>query len=158
MADRIAVMRAGSILQVGRPDEVYARPSLAFVVTLFGQVNEVRGVVRDAMVATPLGAVRAAGQAEGVPAVVLIRPEGLMLSPVGADEGAGQGPPGCPAKVLASRLLGRTSWIHLCLGDLGAGEARHLHMHARVPGRYLPAEGELLEVRLDPAQVFVFAG
>ena len=37
------------------------------------------------------------------------------------------------------------------------GEAGHLHFHARVPGRFLPCEGEVFGVTVDPAQVFVFA-
>jgi iron(III) transport system ATP-binding protein len=64
--------------------------------------------------------------------------------------------------VLAARLLGRTSWVHLALAGAGEaggpheGEAGHLHFHARAPGRFLPPESEVLGVRLDPAQAFVF--
>ena len=87
---------------------------------------------------------------------MLIRPEALKLRPAEAD-------PACPAKVLAARLLGRSSWVHLCLGvDALAAEPPpvapddHLHFHARVPGRFLPPEGEVLAVDLDIGQSFVF--
>ncbi|MFM7344164.1 MAG: ABC transporter ATP-binding protein [Tagaea sp.] len=153
MADRIAVMREGRIEQDGPPDEVYAKPASAFVARFFGQVNEVDSVVAGGYAATPFGRVRASGWKEGARVQVLIRPEGLALA--GIPDTAPE--PACPAKVLASRLLGRSSWVHLCLGQ-GAdeGHAEHVHFHARVPGRYLPPEGDILAVDLDPAQAFVF--
>jgi iron(III) transport system ATP-binding protein len=151
MADRIAIMRDGRVEQQGRPADVYASPATAFVAAFFGQVNEWQGRVQGGAVATPFGPVPAAGFAEGTMVEVLIRPEALKLSPVGAGEVA------CPAKILAARLLGRSSWIHLCLGRHEEGdEAGHLHVHARVPGRFLPAEGEIVAVCLDASQAFVF--
>ena len=151
MADRIAIMRDGRIEQQGRPADVYAKPATAFVAAFFGQVNEWQGRVQGGAVATPLGPVPASCVPEGTMVDVLIRPEALKLSPVGAGEVA------CPAKILAARLLGRSSWIHLCLGRHEEGdEAGHLHVHARVPGRFLPAEGEIVAVNLDASQAFVF--
>jgi len=155
MADRLAIMRSGRIEQHGAPDDVYMHPASAFVASFFGQVNEVRARVVGGRVATPFGSVPAPDLSEGAPALVMIRPEALRL---GAPEGETT-----PAKVLHARLLGRTSWVHLCLGadrqhpGPREGEAGHLHFHARAPGRFLPPEGEVLGVRLDPAQAFVFA-
>jgi iron(III) transport system ATP-binding protein len=156
MADRIAVMRDGRIEQAGRPVDVYGAPATAFVAGFFGQVNMWRGVVVDGAVSTPIGRIAANGLGEGMRAEVLVRPEAMRLSPIG------NGPePAVAAKVLASRLLGRSSWIHLCCGDDPGGpkegEAGHLHFHARVPGRFLPPEGEVFGITIDPAQVFVFA-
>jgi iron(III) transport system ATP-binding protein len=154
MADRLAIMRHGRIEQQGPPDAVYMKPASPFVAAFFGQVNEFRGRVEGGRVATPFGAVPAPGLAEGAAALVMIRPEALRL---GGIDGAI-----APAKVLAARLLGRTSWVHLCLGVQGhdtgplEGEAGHCHFHARAPGRFLPPEGDVLGVRLDPAQAFVF--
>ncbi len=39
MSDRIGVMRAGRIVQIGTPDEIYARPTDRFVAEFFGEVN-----------------------------------------------------------------------------------------------------------------------
>jgi iron(III) transport system ATP-binding protein len=50
-------------------------------------------------------------------------------------------------------MLGRTSLIHL--SPLGA-TAQDPHLHARIPGRFLPREDELLQVSLDRSQTFVF--
>jgi iron(III) transport system ATP-binding protein len=39
LSDRIAVMNAGRVEQVGRPEEIYARPASLFVADFVGQVN-----------------------------------------------------------------------------------------------------------------------
>ena len=57
------------------------------------------------------------------------------------------------ARVLAARMLGRTSLIHLCTCRQTGEE---LHLHARVPGRFLPAEETVLRIGLDREQAFVF--
>jgi iron(III) transport system ATP-binding protein len=153
MADLIVVMRDGRIEQAGSPDEIYAKPASAFVARFFGQVNEVAASVAGGYATTPFGRVAAAGWKEGAAVKVVIRPEGVKLA--GIPDTAPE--PACPAKVLAARLLGRSSWVHLCLGQ-GAeeGHAEHVHFHARVPGRYLPPEGDIQAVDLDPSQAFVF--
>ncbi len=155
MADRLMIMNEGKVEQQGPPAEVYSHPASAFVTTFFGQVNEIHATVENGGAMTPFGRVPVAKFPDGSDVVVMIRPEALRLRPVDdADTVAG--------RVLASRLLGRSSWIHLCLGAHEAtgpasGEAGHLHFHARVPGRFLPAEGEVLAIELDVTQAFVFA-
>jgi iron(III) transport system ATP-binding protein len=149
MADRIALMRAGRIVQEGNPTELYFRPASPFVAAFFSDVNRLHGIVTDGRVATPLGDVAESPLANGTPVDVLIRPEALKLEPRAA-EAAGQGP---PARVMAARLLGRTSLIHLSVAQAG-GEP--VHLHARVPGRFLPSEDNLITVRLDRSQAFVF--
>jgi iron(III) transport system ATP-binding protein len=158
MADRIAVMREGAIVQEGTPAELYFHPVSAFVAAFFSQVNRIRSAVAGGAAATPFGPVPAPGLAEGSPVEVLIRPEALRLAALDQGEGltpGGQGAGGEAAvgKVIAARLLGRTSLIHLCAGDF---QGDHLHLHARMPGRFLPAEDALVNVTLDLAQAFVF--
>ncbi|GIK98339.1 MAG: iron ABC transporter ATP-binding protein [Alphaproteobacteria bacterium] len=147
MADRIAVMRAGAIVQEGSPAELYFKPRSAFVASFFSQVNRFSSHVSGGEAGTPFGPVPAAGLPEGQAVEVLIRPEALRLGP--ADM-AGDAP---LAKVIAARLLGRSSLIHLCAGEF---RGEHLHLHSRMPGRFLPAEDEFVSVLLDRAQAFVF--
>ena len=155
MADRIAVMRAGRLEQLGVPADLYCAPVNGFVAAFFGEVNRIVGTVRAGWVATPFGPVAAGRHLDGTVVDILIRPEAIRLSPlpdsVLAESG---GPPPGTARVLAARMLGRSSLVHLSVvgGDLG-----RLHLHARVPGRYLPGENALLAVTLDHAQTFVFA-
>jgi iron(III) transport system ATP-binding protein len=151
MADRIAVMKDGRLMQLGTPAELYFHPKNAFVASFLGDTNRIEAKVSGGSVETPLGALAAEGMEEGASVEVLIRPEALQLM-------AGQGEAGVEmglAEVQAARLLGRSSLIHLSVGDSAKGEAP-LHLHARVPGRFLPQEGERLKVQLDRSQAFVF--
>ncbi|MFO1536999.1 MAG: ABC transporter ATP-binding protein, partial [Actinomycetota bacterium] len=47
MSDRLAVMAAGSVRQVGTPDEIYHRPGTTFVAAFIGRTNLLRGVVES---------------------------------------------------------------------------------------------------------------
>ncbi|MGE5766512.1 MAG: ABC transporter ATP-binding protein, partial [Bacteroidota bacterium] len=80
MADRIALMRAGRIVQLGTPANLYYQPAEAFVASFFGEINILQGVVKAGEVATPFGAVGAGGLADGTAVEVLIRPEALHLT------------------------------------------------------------------------------
>jgi len=147
MADRIAVMREGRLAQVGTPMEIYFQPATAFVARFFSEVNRLSGTVRDGCVDTPLGMIAVEDFADGTDVDVLIRPEALRVRRV---DGA---TPVHPAQVLASRILGRSSLIHLGI-EIAGGE--NLHLHSRVPGRLLPAEREIVDIELDYDQAFVF--
>ena len=98
VADRVAVMRAGNIEQIGTPEELYSRPTSAFIADFVGLSNRVSGSVSDGKVdvfgtnlpvidpTTPNGPVR-----------VAIRPENIEF----ATEGLA-------ATVTASAFLGST--------------------------------------------------
>ena len=164
MADRIAMIDRGRLVQLGTPSEIYGQPANRFVAEFFSDLNVLQGVVRGGRVATPFGPVAAGHLPEGAAAEVLIRPEALRIN----DPAAAAAAPGIAARVVAARLLGRTSLVHLCLnldpahrhdGPLPGGPAEqpgHDHWHVRVPGRFLPAEDSIVQVVLDPAQSFVF--
>lgn len=150
MADRIAVMRAGSLLQLGSPVDIYYQPASAYVAGFFSDVNRIAGTVQDGHVATPLGRLPSPGFPDGAAVEIVMRPEALKLG-AEAMPGTGQG----TARVLTARMLGRASLIHLELDTAGV-EGHPLHLHCRVPGLFLPKEGEKLPVSLDPRQIFVF--
>ena len=59
MADHIALMDGGTIIQTGRPSELYRYPGSPFCARFLGEVLEFRGVVDHGMVKTPLGLVPA---------------------------------------------------------------------------------------------------
>ena len=146
MADRIGVMRDGRLVQFDKPDKLYMQPTNAFVAEFFGEVNKVYGTVARGIVNTPIGDFPAPTFADGQRAEIIIRPEAI-------DVGAERADVALFGKVLASRMLGRTSLIHLCLFQHTTGE---FHLHSRVPGRYLPAENETVSIEFDPSRAFVF--
>jgi iron(III) transport system ATP-binding protein len=148
MADRIAVMRRGRLVQFGPPVELYCHPKNAFVAEFFGEVNRFPGIARSGKVMTPFGALSARGLKEGDAVDILIRPEALRLSAI--HEGVD---PKQTVTVIASRMLGRTSLIHL---SIHRQSGRELHLHSRMPGRFLPPENAILAVELDSDQAFVF--
>jgi ABC-type Fe3+/spermidine/putrescine transport system ATPase subunit len=87
MADRIALLREGEVLQVGTPQEVYARPSCAEAANFFGFVNWLDGrVVQPDQVETRLGPVSILpGQARPGEQVLLgFRPECLQATADGS--------------------------------------------------------------------------
>jgi iron(III) transport system ATP-binding protein len=151
MADRIAVMRAGRIVQQGSPVELYCDPADAFVASFFGEVNRLEGHVTKGAVDTLLGTIAARGFTEGTPVTVVIRPEGVRIqawSEPFADDPSGE--------VEQARLLGRTSLVHMTLRGSGQWSGESLHLHARVPGVYLPRPGTRVRIAVDPTQTFVF--
>jgi iron(III) transport system ATP-binding protein len=149
MADRVALMRAGRLIQVGTPTDLYFAPRDAFVAGFFGDINRLDGTVKDGRVETPFGPVTARNLDEGTAVEVLIRPEGLHLRLAEEDDPFRRG----LARVMAARMLGRSSLVHL---SVAGGPGSELHMHARIPGRFLPEEGQVFEVELDRSQTFVF--
>ncbi|WP_158046001.1 ABC transporter ATP-binding protein [Skermanella pratensis] len=148
LADRIALMQDGKLIQLGTPVDLYTRPADAFAAQFFGEVNRIGGRVRGGAVETPVGRVPC-DLPEGAAAEVLIRPEALQLS--APDAVAGARVPNL-GRVMAARLLGRTSLIHLEVPDGGHGR----HLHSRMPGQFLPSEDSHVAITLDTRQAFVF--
>ena len=147
MADRIALMRDGRIIQLGTPLELYCQPVDPFVVRFFGEVNEVRAVVEDGVARCAFGTVPAPDFADGTPVQMLIRPEAVgvrLIAEVGEHE---------RSHVVVSRLLGRTSLLHLCVHTDDGSE---FHGHSRMPGVFLPMPDQPVAMTLDPSQVFLF--
>ncbi|MDO5757089.1 MAG: ABC transporter ATP-binding protein [Rhodobacterales bacterium] len=94
MSDRIAVMQAGSILQVGTPKEIYNNPARRFVADFIGDINIMEGDL-DAggtRVILPGGASIGALLAEGASRVgrasIAIRPENMTLTAPDAPNAA----------------------------------------------------------------------
>ena len=55
LADRLALMREGRIVQVGSPEDVYAQPSERWAAQFVGEVNVIPGVLRGESVHTEVG-------------------------------------------------------------------------------------------------------
>ncbi|MCJ2541669.1 ABC transporter ATP-binding protein [Synechococcus bigranulatus str. 'Rupite'] len=86
-SDRVAVMRAGRIEQMGLIDEVYERPATAFVAEFLGASNLLQGTACGTdCVDTPLGKLKVLGiPASHEPVQLAIRPEKIQLSRTGWD-------------------------------------------------------------------------
>lgn len=144
LADRIAVMCAGRLIQVGTPSVIYNQPATSFVARFLSETNELKGVIKNSHVDTELGRLATGdGLAEGRGVEVLIRPEAIRL------EAPGQG--GIEARVRASRMIGPHSRIELEVANVAAP------LIARAAPAAAPPSGAVVAVALDPHQVFIFA-
>jgi putative spermidine/putrescine transport system ATP-binding protein len=83
LSDRVVVMNAGNIEQVGTPFEIYNFPATPFVASFVGTLNQIKGVVRDAhTVAIEGQAVKVAqpiNRKAGDAVAIAIRPEMIAL-------------------------------------------------------------------------------
>jgi ABC-type Fe3+/spermidine/putrescine transport system ATPase subunit len=88
LADRIAIIRGGRVLQVGTPADVFRRPRSEFVARFVGAENlfPVTSSDHAARTVTVGGGLtlEAAGLLEAASLVTVIRPEEIMVRPAGA--------------------------------------------------------------------------
>ncbi|MDX2237019.1 MAG: ABC transporter ATP-binding protein [Hyphomonadaceae bacterium] len=135
IADRLAVMHQGRLLQEDDPRTVYDHPNSVEAARALGPVNVIAALARGGAAETPFGAVSAAGLSGAVS--VAVRAEALQLVPGGR------------ALVTARRPQGAfdAAWI----------EAGGVTWRAAIPNRGGPEPGARADVRIDPAGAFVFA-
>jgi iron(III) transport system ATP-binding protein len=86
LADRVAVMFDGRVVQAASPEELYHRPVSRQVAAFVGDAQFLPGEGRGRRVATELGELPAIGTVEG-PVEVMLRPEALRLTPASDAEG-----------------------------------------------------------------------
>ena len=150
MADRIVVMRKGQVVQTGTPEELYCHPANAFVAGFFGELNFVEGVVEEDGVKSELGLFPSNSLAVGTSVQIVVRPEALSITNEVTLKEAQK------ALVVESRLLGRTSLVHLSFPYPAQAKNKQKHLHARIPGVVLPKPGSVVSVEIDLSQIFVF--
>lgn len=82
IADRVVLMRAGKVAQIGRPQEIYLKPASLFVARFLGLTNLLEGKIEQiegqAVARTSIGDIPVDGYEEG-PATVLVRPDVVQL-------------------------------------------------------------------------------
>jgi multiple sugar transport system ATP-binding protein len=112
MADRIAVLDKGRIIQTGTPEDIYDRPATTFVAQLVGtpRINLLRAVKEDGTLLVEKSTLNLPiPQSCDIQSDVLlgIRPEDVVLDPQGEFTG----------KVLLTEPLGVQTVIHIQAGE-----------------------------------------
>ncbi|MGQ0676384.1 MAG: ABC transporter ATP-binding protein [Rhodospirillales bacterium] len=159
ISDRIAVMNAGQVEQIGQPAEIYQQPATPFVARFMGTTNLLSGIVARregtravvrvgglefAIDAGALGETRTGAAVE-----FSLRPEALAIAPPGSEPPAGW--VGLEARVLRVEFLGALTRIELSL-------AGGLALHAAAVDMPRGLGDGVVVLAYDPARVTVFAG
>ena len=116
IADRVAVMRDGRLVQVAPPRELYDFPADEGIARFVGDANLWSGrVVADGRVDTPVGVIACdtRGFDAGAAAVVLVRPENVVPLAAGGHDGVNV----FSGTVAADRFLGAARRLDLAVRD-----------------------------------------
>jgi len=157
MSDRIAVMNAGRIEQLGRGAALYERPRTRFVAQFLGTCNLLEGEcarrdggalrvrTRFGELDVPAAGARAAAAVAGAPLTLAIRPEQVHV------RRAGGGPNGFPARVREVIYTGAATHYQLAAaGTLFTAEVMNTG-----PAAERFAAGAACVVHLPPAALII---
>jgi iron(III) transport system ATP-binding protein len=140
LADRIAVMSAGRLLQIDVPGEIYARPVDAFVASFVGDADVVPGESDGTEVVTPIGALPVADGSPRGHVDVVLRPESVRLWLDGAGIGV----------VRSIEYFGHDQLVEV---EIGVGELR---VRARLGSARVLVPGDRVSVAVV-SDVLTFA-
>nr|WP_240482102.1 ABC transporter ATP-binding protein [Ruegeria marisrubri] len=153
MADEIALMRRGKIVQQGAPYNVYTRPVDKAAVAFFSDVNVLKATVNGALAQTPFGQFLAPGIPDGTEVEIVFRPQHLRLD---FDRG-GKGPVPTPSEGVAARgvverarFLGNESLVEFRMDYDGS------ILKATVPNVFVPQKGRVMWLTIRRDKCFVF--
>ena len=153
MADNIALMRDGKIIQQGAPYNIYNNPIDKNVASFFSDINTLHGKVKDGRIETPFGPFITPGFKEGSNVDIIIRPQHLKID----FDRNGKGPiptiqDGVPArgKVSFSKFIGKESILELIMERDGS------KLKVSIPGVFLPEVETPLWLSMRRDRCFVF--
>ncbi|WP_420915808.1 ABC transporter ATP-binding protein [Oceaniglobus indicus] len=153
MADEIALMRAGRVVQVGAPYNIYNAPADRAAAAFFSDINVIEGTVEGALTNTAFGQFLAPGVPDGTPVDIVIRPQHVRID----FDRAGKGPlptaaDGTAARAVVerARFIGKESLVEFRLDFDGS------LISATVPSVFLPKRGTPLWLMIRRERCFVF--
>ncbi len=163
MSDRVAVMNAGHLEQVGAPQDVYELPDTEFVASFLGASNLLDGEIESA--GGDVGKVRlGVGGTISLPAARLpaqqghvrigVRPEKLHIRPADDDTPA-PGDNSIEATVMSSTYTG-VSTSFVCQTSGGTQVVVYVQNFAGAGG--LPGAGSRVRLSWDPDHTFAVDG
>jgi len=119
LADRVAILREGRLVQVAEPKHIYDQPADAFVASFIGRANLIDGTVAGPdVVDTPIGRIATIDHALplGKSVRLLVRPE--KIAPMREDAaGISTGENNFAVTVLHDRFLGASREIEVSTGQ-----------------------------------------
>jgi iron(III) transport system ATP-binding protein len=141
LGDRIAVMRRGRLVQVGKAEELYRNPADLFVARLFSEINEIPFTVGGGALRTPIGTFVVPELSDGDAAILCIRRRAIRVGPPGQ---------GLPGRVLHVKFLGDLALLEV------AADGFERRLFTLVRESEGPAQGSEVGIMVDPESVLVF--
>jgi iron(III) transport system ATP-binding protein len=141
LGDRIAVMRAGRLIQAGKAEALYRNPADLFVARLFSEINEIPLSVEGGALRTPIGTFAVPGLDEGDAAILCIRRRAIRVGPAGK---------GLPGRVLQARFQGDLAVLEI------AAQGFERPLQTLVRESEVPESGREVGLTVDPESVLVF--
>jgi iron(III) transport system ATP-binding protein len=150
LADVVAVLRDGRVVQQAPPAELYERPLDEDLARFLGAVNVLDAQLREDTALTPLGTLALRGGVAGCgtarAGAVMLRPEQLDVRPVRALAGE-HDERGVRGRVEQCRYYGHDALLHIRTEDALGAEL----LLARVPGTRALAVGTPVSVTVNGA-------
>jgi sulfate transport system ATP-binding protein len=148
VSDRVAILRAGKIEQIGTPEQIYDHPASPFVYDFLGNVNLFHGRVHEGSVMigdTTFITAQSLAAAESK-AVAFVRPHDIRITREPAP------PRTFPARVIRSNAAGPFAQLELERAD--GGDRFMAQLSKDEFQRLLPKNGETVFVELMNVRVF----
>jgi iron(III) transport system ATP-binding protein len=156
LADQIGLLQRGNLVQFGRPEQIYSKPSTPFVARFTGLSGELP--------------VRVSGRPADADDTIELEPSGPLLRTCRARMSGGHVPPGDATLLIrptALALCGTLDGEHHLAGTVadvafrgrGYEHAIDIPGYGRLTGIFAPTRserGETVGLRLDPAGCYVF--
>ena len=153
MADEIALMRNGAIVQKGAPYNLYNAPVDKEAVAFFSDANIIKSKVSGSLADSPFGQFFAPGLDEGTDVEIVIRPQHVRID----FDREGKGPlptvsMGIPVRgcVERARFLGNESLVEFKM------DFDNSIFRVTVPSVFLPKTGQPLWLTIPRDRCFVF--
>ncbi len=147
VSDRVAILRAGRVEQIGTPEEIYDHPASPFVYDFLGNVNLFHGRALEGSVAIGGTEFVVRDQKEATaPAVAFVRPHDIRVMR------EANGSASLPAKVVRSNAAGPVANLDLVRQD--SGEGFTVQLSKEEFQQLQPKPGEEVFVQLRNVRVF----
>lgn len=137
IADRVAILNAGRLEQLGAPEEIYRQPASAFVARFLGMQNLFHARAQSGSLQAPFGALPAPVGVPDGPVTILLRPDALRLGDAGLVTLTGN--------LVRKQFRGSQLTAEVDI----AGSTLALELPSSTP---LPLPGSPVRISFDPAQ------
>ena len=116
MADQVAVMQDGVLVQSDTPETIYQHPSCSFVAEFIGQANTLPGIIHNGQIETEIGTFPNQSDFHSESRVlVMIRPNDIQFTPSESGSGRIESRQFQGSQTLYSIRLKSGQLIHCCM-------------------------------------------